>query len=84
MQCPVAWTNAPTSALVVLGYAVAVGISALLVIHLSFTPVPITGQAFAVLVGGMTIGWARGALGIATYAALGLIGVPWFDRRGRQ
>lgn len=64
--------------LVVLGYAGLVGISAQLVIRLPFTPVPITGQTFAVLLGGLAVGTRRGALGMLLYLALGLAGVPWF------
>lgn len=64
--------------LVVAGYAGLVGLSAQVVIHLPFTPVPITGQTFAVLLGGMAAGTRRGAAGMLLYLVLGLVGVPWF------
>lgn len=64
--------------LVVLGYAGLVGLSAQLSIRLPFTPVPITGQTFAVLLGGMAVGTRRGAAGMLLYLLLGLVGVPWF------
>jgi biotin transport system substrate-specific component len=40
--------------------------------------VPITGQTLAVLLVGSTLGWARGALSMVLYAALGLVGLPVF------
>jgi len=64
--------------LVVLGYAGLVGLSAQLSIRLPFTPVPITGQTFAVLLGGLAVGTRRGAAGMLLYLVLGLVGVPWF------
>lgn len=64
--------------LVVVGYAGLVGLSAQLSIRLPFTPVPITGQTFAVLLGGLAVGTRRGASGMILYLVLGLVGVPWF------
>jgi biotin transport system substrate-specific component len=64
--------------LVVVGYAGLVGLSAQLSIRLPFTPVPITGQTFAVLLGGLAVGTRRGAAGMLLYLVLGLVGVPWF------
>lgn len=64
--------------LVVVGYAGLVGLSAQLSIRLPFTPVPITGQTFAVLLGGLAVGTRRGAVGMLLYLVLGLVGVPWF------
>ncbi|HVB14298.1 MAG TPA: biotin transporter BioY [Candidatus Dormibacteraeota bacterium] len=63
---------------VVAGYAGLVGLSAQLVIHLPFTPVPITGQTFGVLLGGLAVGTRRGAAGMLLYLVLGLVGIPWF------
>ena len=60
------------------GYAVLVGLSAQVVIRLSFTPVPITGQTFGVLLGAMVLGWRRGLIGMVVYALAGLAGLPWF------
>ena len=64
--------------LVVVGYAGLVGLSAQLAIRLPFTPVPITGQTFAVLLGGLAVGTRRGTAGMLLYLLLGLVGVPWF------
>ncbi|HEY6539137.1 MAG TPA: biotin transporter BioY [Candidatus Dormibacteraeota bacterium] len=64
--------------LLVVGYAGLVGLSAQISIRLPFTPVPITGQTFAVLLGGLALGSRRGAAGMVLYLLLGLLGVPWF------
>jgi biotin transport system substrate-specific component len=64
--------------LLVVAYAGLVGLLAQVVILLPFTPVPITGQTFGVLLGGMALGWRRAAAGMALYVALGLVGLPWF------
>lgn len=39
-------------------------------------PVPITGQTLAVLLVGATLGLRRGAVSLALYAVLGLVGLP--------
>ena len=64
--------------LVVVGFAAAIGLCAQLSIRLPFTPVPVTGQTFAVLLGGLAVGTRRALAGTVLYLALGLIGVPWF------
>jgi biotin transport system substrate-specific component len=47
-------------------------------IALPFTPVPLTGQTFAVLLLGATLGSKRGAASMALYIALGALGLPVF------
>ena len=47
-------------------------------IPLPFTPVPITGQTFAVLLVGATIGSKRGVASLALYTAMGAFGLPFF------
>ena len=65
-------------ALLVVGAAGLVGILAQLSLHLSFTPVPITGQTLGVLLAGTALGWRRGSAALALYAVAGVAGVPWF------
>lgn len=72
---PGAWVR---DAALVVGYACFVGVTAQVAIPLPFTPVPITGQTFGVLLGGMALGWRRGLLGMLLYTVAGLVGVPWF------
>jgi biotin transport system substrate-specific component len=64
--------------LLVLAYAGLTGLAAQVVIP--FTPVPVTGQTFAVLLGAAALGWQRAFLGMAVYMAAGLAGVPWFSQ----
>jgi biotin transport system substrate-specific component len=47
-------------------------------IPLPFTPVPITGQTFGVLLVGAALGSKRGALSLASYLAFGIFGLPFF------
>ena len=66
----------------VLGFAVAIGLSARLVVPLPFTPVPVSGQTLAVLLGAAALGARRAGLGTALYLALGVAGLPWFTGTG--
>lgn len=80
---PASWTRAPrtrflsNAALVVLG-SVVVALSAQARIDLGFTPVPITGQTFGVLLVGAALGPRRAALSLLTYLAEGAAGLPVF------
>ena len=47
--------------------------------YLPFTPVPVTGQVFAVLLSGLLLGRVYGPLSQAFYIGLGLCGIPWFS-----
>jgi len=47
-------------------------------IDLPFTPVPITGQTFAVVVWGLLFGSRQGALASAAYLMAGALGAPVF------
>lgn len=53
------------------------GISAQIRIQLAFTPVPITGQVFVVLLSGSLLG-PYGGLSQLFYVFLGILGIPWF------
>jgi len=63
------------AALVVAGTAL-VAAAAQISIKLPFTPVPITGQTFAVLLVGASLGAARGAASLGLYFLLGIVGAP--------
>jgi biotin transport system substrate-specific component len=62
----------------VAGSAAFVGLAAQIAIPLPFTPVPLSGQTFAVLLSVAALGPARGALGMLLYAVAGVAGLPWF------
>ncbi len=61
--------------LVCLGAGLIAG-SAQISIALPFTPVPITGQTFAVLLVGASLGTARGGASALLYVLLGIVGAP--------
>ena len=44
-----------------------------------WSPVPITGQTFAVLLAGVLMGRRWGGISMAIYGGLGFAGVPWFS-----
>lgn len=62
--------------LVVLGAALVGGFAQL---YVPLWPVPVTGQTLAVLLVGSALGAVRGALAMVVYAAVGIIGFPWFS-----
>jgi len=61
------------------GMACITGLFAQIRIPLGFTPVPITGQVFAVLLSGVLLGSGFGAMSQVVYIAFGACGVPWFQ-----
>lgn len=63
--------------LIVLG-TLCVALLAQVKIPLPFTPVPLTGQTFAVLLVGATLGSRRSVASMALYIALGALGLPVF------
>jgi len=71
----------PISAKVGLTVAAAAltGLAAQIRIPLPFTPVPATGQVFAVLLSGALLGAAWGGASQLLYVGLGAAGVPWFS-----
>jgi biotin transport system substrate-specific component len=62
----------------IVGFALLTALAAQITIPLGFTPVPITGQTFAVLLAGGVLGSQRGALSMGLYVALGAIGLPFY------
>jgi biotin transport system substrate-specific component len=54
------------------------GLCAQLRFYLPFTPVPVTGQVFAVLLSGLVLGKKYGPLSQVFYLLLGVAGIPWF------
>ncbi|HET8991079.1 MAG TPA: biotin transporter BioY [Acidimicrobiales bacterium] len=62
----------------VVGAAGVMGLLAQITIHLSFSPVPITGQTLGVMLAGTALGWRRAGLAMALYVAAGCAGLPWF------
>jgi len=59
-------------------FAAITGISAQIRIPLAWTPVPVTGQVFVVLLSGVLLGSYYAGLGMIFYLSFGALGVPWF------
>ena len=70
--------SAVRNAILVIAGAAFVGLAAQVAIPLPFTPVPLTGQTFAVLLTAASLGMWRGVASMSLYAVAGLAGVPWF------
>lgn len=65
------------SLLLALVYACLTGLMAQTIFYLPWTPVPVTGQTFAVFLGAVLLGkWAGASQAIYTF--LGIAGLPWF------
>ncbi len=64
---------------VALGMACLIGLLAQARIPLPWTPVPITGQTFAVLLAAVLLGRWWGGVSLVIYISLGIAGVPWFN-----
>ncbi|MBC7188824.1 biotin transporter BioY, partial [Candidatus Aerophobetes bacterium] len=59
-------------------FALLTGLAAQIRIPLPFTPVPLTGQTFAVLLSGLLLGGRWGAVSQLMYVGMGGCGIPWF------
>lgn len=69
-------------AVLVVGFAAAIAVSAQAQFALPGTTVPFTGQTFAVLAGAIALGRSRATAGALLYLALGVVGLPWFSGAG--
>lgn len=70
--------SVPRKLALAVGVACLVGLLAQVRILVPWSPVPITGQTFAVLLAGVLLGRWWGGVSMAIYGGLGLAGVPWF------
>ncbi len=66
----------------IIGGSILVALAAQVALRLPFSPVPITGQTFGVLVVGALLGSKRGAAAILAYLAEGVMGLPVFAGGG--
>jgi biotin transport system substrate-specific component len=71
-------TSRARDVVLVVVYVAAIALSAQVALPLPFSPVPVTGQTFAVLLGAAALGPARAAAGTTLYLAAGVAGLPWF------
>ncbi len=70
--------SAAVSATLVLGFALFTALMAQISIPLGFTPVPITGQTFAVLLAGAALGPRLGPMSQVLYWGMGAAGLPFY------
>ena len=70
--------NLAADAAWVIAFSLVTAACAQISIHVPFSPVPITGQTFAVLLSGAVLGWRRGFLSQVVYLAEGAAGLPVF------
>jgi biotin transport system substrate-specific component len=61
-----------------MGVACLIGLLAQVRFYIPWSPVPVTGQTFAVLLAGVIMGRRWGGISLVIYAILGVAGVPWF------
>jgi biotin transport system substrate-specific component len=74
--------SVPKKLVMALGMALLVGLIAQARIQLPWSPVPLTGQTFGVLLAGVLLGRWWGGVSLAIYGGLGMAGVPWFTGMG--
>jgi biotin transport system substrate-specific component len=65
-------------AMVIICGSLILGLSSQVKVYLPFSPVPITGQTFAVLMLAALLGSRRGVLAILAYLVEGILGLPVF------
>lgn len=72
-------TNRQAAAVaLIVGFALLTALCAQIRIPLGFTPVPITGQTFAVLLSGAVLGSRMGAASQLLYVLMGAAGLPFY------
>jgi len=71
-------SSALTNVLLVVGASIVTSLAAQAAIPVPWSPVPITGQTFAVTLSGAVLGMRRGFLAQALYLAEGALGLPVF------
>ena len=62
----------------ILGFAWILALGAQIAVNTPWTPVPFTGQTFAVLFSGAALGAWRGGASLSVYLIMGIIGIPVF------
>ena len=75
MVAPVDWAR---SVALVVAFSLLTALAAQVVVPLPWTPVPLTGQTFAVLLTGALLGSRLGALAMIAYLLEGALGLPFF------
>jgi biotin transport system substrate-specific component len=73
--------TAVNTALLMIGFALLTALAAQIRFHIPGTPVPVTGQTFAVLLAGAALGSRAGAGSQLIYWLMGAVGLPVFAQQ---
>lgn len=73
--------TAVNTALLIVGFAILTALAAQIRFHIPGTPVPVTGQTFAVLLAGAALGSRAGAGSQLVYWLMGAVGLPVFAQQ---
>jgi biotin transport system substrate-specific component len=73
--------SAVNTILLMIGFAVLTALAAQIRFHIPGTPVPVTGQTFAVLLAGAALGSRAGAGSQLIYWLMGAVGLPVFAQQ---
>ncbi len=73
--------TAVNTVILMVGFALLTALAAQIRFHIPGTPVPVTGQTFAVLLAGATLGSRAGAGSQAVYWLMGAVGLPVFAQQ---
>lgn len=68
----------PKKIALAISMACLVGLLAQVRFYIPWSPIPITGQTFALLLAGVIMGRWWGGISLAIYMTLGIAGIPWF------
>jgi biotin transport system substrate-specific component len=82
LRLAVAREGVAADAIAIVAGALLVAGAAQISIPLPFSPVPITGQTFAVVLVGSALGTVRGVASLTLYLLLGLAGLPFYADQG--
>lgn len=69
--------SVPWKIALAVGFAILTALLAQIKVAVPWSPIPITGQTFAVLLAGVLLGRWWGGASMAIYMVLGFVGVPW-------
>jgi len=76
------WRGCVYDIVLIISGALVIALSAQVAVRLPFSPVPVTGQTFAVLVTGALLGARRGCIAVLVYIIQGAAGLPVFAMGG--
>lgn len=82
LVAPIVRPNGAWMIAAVIGGSLLIALTAQVSINLPFSPVPVTGQTFGVLLVGAAYGWRLGGATVVAYLGEGIAGMPVFSNGG--